>query len=102
MKSAPSRKKMADVPASVNSSQVAERTIFWVTTVAMAHMPVRLAISQKTIGCAPINLNSALGLGGPLIARQTCHTPHPRHALARRLFGQRDNREHEPHDSDQG
>ena len=43
---------MPEVPASVKSSQVAERTMFCVMTVARAHRPVKPAMMPKTMSCA--------------------------------------------------
>src|SRR6266700_3260465 len=90
-RSALSRKKMAETPASVNSSHVAARTMLCVTTVAMAHSPVTPAVNQNknaSIGCF-LRLSSRESGGDSrsllrsLIPRQVCHRPHARHPLAR-------------------
>src|SRR5439155_16201814 len=47
-------KKTAETPPSVNSSQVAERTMFCDTTTAMAHSPVKEATAQKRNVCRVI------------------------------------------------
>src|SRR5216683_2756469 len=53
-KSAPSKKKMPEVPARVKSSQTAERTMFCDTSTAMALSPVNAAIVRKRNCCKSI------------------------------------------------
>src|SRR5258708_7874247 len=104
---------MADVPANVNSSQVAERTIFWVTTVAIAQTAMRPATSQNSSGSTELNV-PAVCLGSMLnssrlrgaramstVAGQLRQSPRPGHDRTWRAAGHREQlREKQPDQHD--
>src|SRR6516162_8675600 len=109
MMSAPSKKKMPEVPASVNKSQVAERTMFCVMTVAMAHRPVKDAINQNIEAWTAWTSNmvcrsrvrplmgwKSILLRGPLVSGQAHRAPHPRHPRPGRHLRQRHVLENQP------
>src|SRR5262245_66593174 len=70
-RSAPSRKKTPEAPASVNKSQVAARTMFCDTTTATAHSPVMIAMVQNKNTCNVMKSSTSaqMAIRGELLCR---------------------------------